>query len=127
MSFLHSIIASIFFTVGVSGLIPYQEIEKAFDTNNEKLLVQYCGEKVMLNVLEKDGVYSRSQAQLVLKNFFSKAPNGDFSYFFKGKESTNDSFCIGEYKARSEDYRISINFKKINNSFIINSLNIDKD
>ena len=127
MTILYSILTSVILAIGVSASIPYESIEKAFESNNEEALATYCGEKVLMSVLGEEGVYSRSQAQLVLKNYFSKWPSGTFKFYFKGKESSEGSFCIGKYSVGSNDFRVTINFKNTNQTYLIESLNIDKD
>ena len=127
MTLLYSILTSVVLAVGISGSIPYESIEKAFDANDEAALTAHCGEKVLMTVLGDEGVYSRPQAKLVLTNYFSKWPSGTFKFYFKGKESSDGSFCIGKYSCGSNDFRVTINFKNINQKYVIESLDIDRD
>ena len=126
MTLLYSMLTSVALIIGVSGSIPYESIEKAFESNNEAALATYCGEKVLMSVLGEEGVYSRSQAQLVLKNYFSKWPSGTFKFYFKGKESSEGSFCIGKYICGFNEFRVTINFKNVNQKYVIESLDVDK-
>lgn len=127
MTLLYSILTSVALVIGVSGSIPYESIEKAFVSNDETALTAHCGEKVLMTVLGDEGVYSRSQAKLVLKNFFSKWPSGTFKFYFKGKESSDGSFCIGKYTVGANEFRVTINFKNANQKYVIESLDIDRD
>lgn len=106
--------------------VPYAAVEKAFESNNAKGLVALSKDKVLINVLGDEGVYSKSQATLVLKNFFTKNPAKSFSYVHKGKGSSEGSFAIGKYLSGSKEYRVTIHFKKISGTFKIESLAIEK-
>jgi hypothetical protein len=107
--------------------IPYSSIEKGFTANNASEITALGKEKILLNVLGKEGAYSKSQANLVLKDFFSKKPGNTFKFIFKSKESSDGSFAIGNYESKSETFRVTIHFKKEGAEFKIESLAIEKD
>ena len=109
-----------------SGEVPYGSVESAFKSGNSKGLVALGKDKILINVLGDEGVYSKSQATLVLKNFFTKNPARSFSYVHKGKGSSEGSFAIGKYISSGKEYRVTIHFKKINGTFKIESLAIEK-
>ena len=81
---------------------------------------------MLINVLGKEGAYSKSQAGLVLKDFFTKNPGDQFNFFFKGKESSEGTFAIGKYISRTGEFRVTIHFKNISGRFRIESLTIEK-
>jgi hypothetical protein len=125
MHLIYSIITSIVLSIGLSD-VPYSAIEKAFETNNPNEIVKLGKSKVLINVLGKEGVYSQSQASLVLKDFFTRKPGSKFDFYFKGKESSEGTFAIGNYISRGEEFRVTIHFKKLSGVFKIESLTIEK-
>jgi len=106
--------------------IPYSSIEDAITSNNSTELVAYGKDKILLNILGNEGVYSQSQSALVLKDFFTKKPGNSFKFIFKGKETSEGSFAIGTYVSKTENFRFTIQFKKIGSDFKIESLTIEK-
>lgn len=126
MGFLYSILTSFILSLHFSGDIPYSSLETAFVENNASGIVTLGKDKILLNILGNEGAYSQSQATLVLKDFFTKKPSTSFKFIFKGKESTDGSFAIGTYMSKNENFRITIQFKKINSDFKIESLTIEK-
>lgn len=127
MNFLFSLLSTFLFTFNLTVKdIPYSTLEEAFSSNNANQIVELGKEKILLNILGNEGAYSQSQATLVLKDFFTKKPGTSFRFIFKGKESSDGSFCIGTYLSKSEIFRITIQFKRINNEFKIESLTIEK-
>ncbi|NQY68577.1 MAG: DUF4783 domain-containing protein [Flavobacteriales bacterium] len=106
--------------------VPFGSVESAFKSGNSKGLVSLSKEKILINVDGSEGVYSKAQATLVLKKFFTKYPAKSFKYIHKGKGSSEGAFAIGTYKSGSSEFRVTIHFKKINGSFKVESLAIEK-
>jgi hypothetical protein len=124
MSYFYILLAS-FVLSFAGGDIPHSELERAFNANDANAIVELSKEKVLMNILGSEGAYSQSQAKIVLKDFFSKQPNGKFSFIFKGKEADSGSFSIGNYVSRGTTYRVTFQFKKIGSVFRIESLTIE--
>ena len=112
--------------MNIQSEIPYSTIEKAFVSNDAASIIGLGKDKILLNVLGKEGAYSTSQANLVLKDFFTKKPGSTFKFIFKGKETSDGSFAIGNYESKQESFRVTIHFKKINGDFKMESLTIEK-
>ncbi|MFN5149808.1 MAG: DUF4783 domain-containing protein [Flavobacteriia bacterium] len=128
MSFLYVFLTSLVLSLSAQTDIPYSAIEKAFATNDAANIVALGKDKMLINILGKEGAYSQPQANLILKDFFSKKPASGFKFIFKGKESADGSFAIGNYESKSnESFRVTIHFKKIGSDFRIESLNIEKN
>ena len=125
MQLIYTILTSIVLSFGLAD-VPYPAIEKAFETNNPNEIVKLGKSKILINILGKEGVYSQSQASLVLKDFFSRKPGSKFDFYFKGKESSEGTFAIGNYISRGEEFRVTIHFKKLSGVFKIESLTIEK-
>jgi len=126
MNFLYNFLASVFISLAIQSGIQYSSIEKAFNSNNAAEIVSFGKDKILLNVLGKEGAYSRSQAGLILKDFFTKKPSGTFKFILKGKESSEGTFAIGNYECKSEVFRVTMQFKKESSEFKMESLTIER-
>jgi hypothetical protein len=126
MGLIYSFITSLIISLTIQGEIPYSSLEKAFSSNDANAIVAVGKEKILLNILGKEGAYSKSQAGLVIKDFFTKKPGNAFKFIFKGKESSEGSFAIGTYESKGESFRVTIHFKKEGSDFKIESLTIEK-
>lgn len=124
MHLIFSLITALALSIGV-GEIPYAAIERGFETNNPSEIVKCGKEKILINVLGKEGAYSQSQAGLVLKDFFGKNPGNRFDFYFKGKESSDGSFAIGNYFSKGQEFRVTVHFKKLGSDYKIESLTIE--
>jgi hypothetical protein len=124
MSYFYILLASLVLSF-VGSDIPHGELERAFNANDANAIVELSKEKVLMNILGSEGAYSQSQAKIVLKDFFSKQPNGKFTFIFRGKEADSGSFSIGNYVSKGITFRTTFHFKKIGSVFRIESLNIE--
>lgn len=126
MGLIYSFLTSLIISLTIQGEIPYTSLEKAFTSNDASGIVAEGKDKILLNILGKEGAYSKSQAGLVLKDFFTKKPGNTFKFIFKGKESSEGSFAIGTYESKGESFRVTIHFIKEGSDFKIESLTIEK-
>jgi hypothetical protein len=124
MNFLIKLVSSLVILFTVPSDIPYVTIEKAMESNDAKTIINLGTEKVLLNILGKEGAYTHSQAQLVLSEFFTKKPKGTFSFIFKGKETSDGLFAVGNYVIKSESYRTTFHFRIIKSESRLESLTI---
>lgn len=106
--------------------IPFDSIEKSFSTQNAKDIVALGKEKISISILEKDGVYSQTQGELVLNNFFKQYPVKSFSFIFKGKTTGSSSFAIGTLVS-SRELRVTLKFKRLGKVFKIESISIEEN
>lgn len=126
MGLIYAFLSSLILSMTAQTDVPYSTVEKAFSSNNPNEIIQLGKEKILMNILGKEGAYSKSQAGLVLKDFFTKKPCDSFKFIFKSKESADGCFAIGNYESKSETYRVTIHFKKEAGAFKIESLAIEK-
>ena len=125
MKLIVTIVISVFFSLGINQNIPFDEISKAFSSQDAGKVMSYAKEKVLINILGDEGVYGGSQGSQVLKNFFNSNPCESFNFNFKGKETSSHSYAIGKYQSKNKSFKISIKLKKEQSSFKIESIQID--
>jgi len=126
MGILYSFLAAVLLSFGTKQSIPHAKLEQAFEQNNADVIVSLSKDKVLINIQGTEGAYSKSQATLVLKDFFNKKPGNSFDFMFKGEESSDGSFAIGNYTSKSEKFRVTVHFKKLSGEYKIESLSIEK-
>jgi hypothetical protein len=126
MNFIIALLSSFILSLPFQG-IPYTKIDTAFDQKNAEAIVSLAKEKVLMNVLGKEGAYSKSQAILVLKDFFNGKSAGNFNFTFKGTNSASGTFAIGSYVCSNVNYRITMHFKMSGEEYKIESITIEKD
>lgn len=125
MSVFYSVLTAILLSFSSSN-VPYSSIGSGFESNNSKAIVSLCKEKVFINVLGEQAIYSKSQASLILKSFFRKNPCSDFEFIFKGKETSEGVSSIATFTSKKETFRVNFLLKKSSSKYKIESLIIEK-
>jgi hypothetical protein len=124
MNTLIKLVTSFVLLFSVPTDVPYNLIEKTMETNDAKTIVSLGTDKILLNILGKEGAYTHSQAQLILNEFFTKKPKGTFSFIFRGKETADGIFAVGNYVVKGESFRITFHFRAIKSESKMESLTI---
>lgn len=97
----------------------------AIKTGNARELAKYFNQNVELVILNQEDVYSKAQAELIIKDFFSKNIPTDFSVLHQGgKEGAR--FAVGEIKTSNGNYRIFFLLKIINEQPFIHQFRVEK-
>lgn len=96
----------------------------AFKTGNATKIASYFDDNVDLSILENENLYSKSQAEQILKNFFLKHKPTDFTIVHKGKSGQSEYF-IGELTCADAIFRVTINSKSADANKKITSLKIE--
>ncbi len=84
-----------------------EDITFAFKNADQRVLSKYFGSKIEITLLEQTSVYSKSQAEMVMKDFFSKYEPLEFQLLYKNNPSSDAArFAIGQLETRSGKFRI---------------------
>ncbi|WP_266203553.1 DUF4783 domain-containing protein [Pontibacter kalidii] len=71
--------------------------------------------------------YSSTQAEFVMKNFFSKNAPVDFSVNHNGTSDKGQLYAIGTYASKGGSYTVLIRMKSSGGKYLIHSMNFIKD
>ncbi len=107
--------------------VPFDELEKGFAEGDATSILDSCGEKIIITIDKKEGVYSKTQATHVLKTFFTNYPPKTFVFVYKKKEQGVNSFAVGNYISDKEQFKISLRMKLLKSTHRIESITIDKE
>lgn len=106
-----------FATIAVSLFLvsfkPYYSIEEvvgAMKSGNANQLSKYFDTRIDISLPSKSDNYSKSQAEMILKDFFSSNDVKNFEVKHKG-ETNGSQFCIGLLKTKNGDFRTKIYMK----------------
>lgn len=87
------------------------DIANAIKTGNSKALSAFFTDNVDLKVLAQEDVYSKAQAELIVKDFFTK--HNVKSFTIEHKSTKNESrFAIGKLESSNGKFRVYFLLKK---------------
>ena len=101
------------------------EIKKAFVSGDSKKLASYFDQNVELLLIEKGDVYSKAQAELIIKNFFINNLPQSFIVECESKDEVSN-FAIAQLKTNKNDFRVFIAWRKKSEKLIVNQMVISE-
>ena len=108
------------FTI-LSGL---DEVVNAMKTGNFAVVSKYFDNNVEISMPDKTNNYSKSQAALVLKDFFTTNSVNGFEIIHKG-ENAGSQYCIGTLKSKNGAYRTTIFMKQKGDTQVLQELRFE--
>ena len=112
----------------ISGPDIYDEVSKAIRSGDSKQIAAYFGTSVDLTILAQEEVYSKTQAELVLRDFFSKNIPKTFSLLHKGSSKEGTLYAIGNMTtAKGIVFRASFFLRKSKDKYLIQELRFEKE
>lgn len=103
------------------------QVSAAVKNGNAKVLASYFTGGVNLTIDQKEEVYSREQAEVIMTRFFANhAPSG-FSIRHEGKSKLDDHYYIGDLTTANGKYRVTFFMKKEDTGFKIRQLRIEPE
>lgn len=88
----------------ISGL---DDVVSALRSGNASELAKYIDDNVEISLPSKSDMYSRSQAVMILKDFFANNGVRNFELKHKGDNGGNQ-FCIGTLQTKSGAFRTTV-------------------
>ena len=112
-------------TTRAQGSIP-PGISQALKAGSAKDLVKFMNNNVEMVILDKEGIYSKSQAEMILRDFFSKNQPKKFSLMHQGGKAES-KYGIGDLTTGTQTFRIYFLLKTTNGKSLIHQFRIEKE
>ena len=92
---------------------------------NASEIAKFFDNTVEVNMPDKTNSYSKSQAELVLKDFFSSNPVKNFDVIHKG-ENDGSQYCIGTLVTKTGSFRTTIFMKLKGGKQLLQGITFEK-
>ena len=107
---------------------PLDKIALAIQAGNAKALAAYFDNTVEITIQNDEGVvYSKAQAEQVMKDFFMKNSPTSFKIMHKGSSVGNSMYGIGTMQTSKGGYRVNVFYKKNGADYVIYKLKFTND
>lgn len=111
-------------TYAQPSFIPAQLVE-GFKEGNAKTVGIYFNSHVEILVFDDRDVYSKTQAEMIVKKFFDNNTPLKFDLTYKSG-SKNIKFGVGDLTTKTSIYSIYFMLKKSGNKYLIHQLKIER-
>jgi hypothetical protein len=102
---------SLFLSFTKSGPDLSEEIAGAIRTGNAATISKYFSSSVDLKILEQENIYSKAQAELIIKEFFVKHVPKAFNIAHKSALKNDSQFAIGTLETGTGKFRVNFVMK----------------
>ena len=100
------------------------EIVSAFGSGNATQLAKYFNQTIELTMFDKEGIYSKTQAEMILRNFFTENPPKQFQILHQGGKDSS-KYAIGSFISGTTNYRVTFLLKTLETKVYIHQLRIE--
>lgn len=107
------------------GLV--ESIASAIKAGNSKELAKYFGPTVEIIIPGSEGAFSKAQAEMIMKDFFSKSAPVSFVVNQKGNSAGGAQFMIGTYRSKGEVLNVYILLKPVSSQLLIQQMHFEAD
>ncbi|MDN3203913.1 DUF4783 domain-containing protein [Algoriphagus sediminis] len=97
-------------------------IVEALDRGSSSELAQYFDSSIQLNLNGKQGSYSSSQAEQVLKEFFRQNPPNSFAVVYSSQKNSRVNSYVGNYQSINRLFKVFLKVNEKDNSIRLYSL-----
>lgn len=121
------IVLFVFFSLSLFALPLPTSIITALKSGNSSELAKYMEASIDLSIPGNEGAFSKSQSELILKNFFIKNQPTAFKVMHSGDSKNNTHFSIGNLTTSKGNFRVYILYKETGAVVTIIELRIETD
>jgi len=98
-----------------------------FKSANSKEISKNFSPSVELTINEEEDVYSKAQAEQILREFFTKNPPSSSAVVHLINTNPNYRFGVLALGTKNGKFRVAVTLKKTANAFFITELRIEPD
>jgi len=121
----------IFASVMLAALMCFADIASdimnGLKTGNARAIAAHFNATVELNLPGNDGLFSKAQSELLLKDFFVKFPPKNYTFKHDGTSQDGSRFSIGVLETSGGNFRTYYYLKKNGDTFLLKELRIEKE
>ena len=101
------------------------KIGNAIKSGNAANVAKYFNSTIDLSTNNNEGSFSKTQSELILKDFFTKNPPTSFAINHNGSSTDGSLYAIGTYVSSTGSFRTYFLLKKVKNDYLIHKLEFE--
>jgi Domain of unknown function (DUF4783) len=118
------ILFSLFLLSSFRPAISIDEVVSAMKSGNVPSMAFYFDNTVEITLPDKGNSYSKSQAEMVLKDFFTNNPVKGFTVIHKG-QNAGYQYCIGTLLTKNGNFRTTIQMKQKKDAQVLQEIRFE--
>ncbi len=119
------ILITFFFTLASFAQGGIDDVISAMKSGNATGVTKYFDNYVDITMPDKSSNYSKSQGELIIRDFFSNSGVRTFEVKHKGNNDNGD-YCIGTLETKNGNYRATVYMRLKGNKQVIQDIRIQQ-
>lgn len=115
----------LFFSLSSFLSLSFTEVISAIESGNASQVSKFFDNTVEITLPGKSNSYSKSQAEIVLHDFFSSNQVKNFQVIHKS-ENAESQYCIGNLNTSSGVFRTTIYMKQKGDKLVVQELRFER-
>ena len=105
----------------------FDDVAGAIRSGNANAVSKYFASSIELKTVDKSNVYSKNQAELVLKEFFQNNPPRTFTVIHRGSSAKGARYAIGTLETAQGSFRVYLYITEAAGQLLIQELSFEKE
>jgi hypothetical protein len=111
-----------------SNRLPLEDVVNAIRNSRIEDMSRYFDNVVPVTLNNSQAIYSRNQAEAILKDFLEKNPPRDFTVMDNGSPNSSSKFMIGSMLSTTGvRYNVYILMKLKDNNYVLQEIRFNKE
>jgi hypothetical protein len=102
------------------------QVAGALRSGNSKEVARYFDSSVEITILDRESSYSKTQGEMVLRDFFAKNQVSGFELKHRGTSGEGSTYGIGTLRTPSQQYRVYYYVKQKGAQQLIQEIRFEK-
>ena len=113
------------FAFQVNAVSVPEGVFSALKSGNAKELAKFFNTNIELAILDKEDIYSKTQAEVIVSDFFKQYPVTGYTTVHQGGKE-GSQYVIGTLTTSKGSFRVSIYVKDVSQKAVISQMRIEK-
>lgn len=105
----------------------FDEIVNALKSNNAKEVSRFLNSTVELTINDNEGVYSKQQAEMMIKNFLINNQPKNITIQHRGSSGQSAKYAIANYETAQGKFRVYIFMKDSGSGMLVHEMRFEKE
>jgi len=126
MKEIKSILICLLISSSLFAMDIYEEVANSIRSGDARQLATFFSNSIDLTIVDKENVYSKDQAEFIIKDFFSKNPPKAFNILHKGSSPEGTQYLIGNLlTTNGKTFRTSFYMKTVKGKSALQELRFE--
>lgn len=126
MNKFKKIVFLLFLSTQLFALDIFDDIANSIRSGDARQLAVFFGNTIDLQIIDQENVYSKAQAEFIIKDFFIKNQPKTFTILHKGSSPEGIQYVIGNLTTtKGKSFRTSFYLKTIEGKSVLQELRIE--